>query len=155
MCEDCGHAFTRKSDLDKHRILRLQRKPFPCNHCCHSFKLRKYLLNHLKIQHTDALKEGGSGQANSDQNEERPPHNESTGPISMPPPGTGYLVPVVYATLGDMENFTQFVKTKIEAKNLDRLGMVKVSYYWGMIERIELKSLSWLQSPCGWKKPAF
>lgn len=66
-------------------------------------------MNHMKTQHTGAPKE---------QNEERQPQNESTGPISMPPPGTGYLVPVVYATLGDMENFTQFVKTKIEAKIL-------------------------------------
>lgn len=59
-----------------------------------------------------------------------PQTQPQTQPQPPPPPGTDYTVPIVHATRKDMHNFAKFVQEKIVNQNLNRLGIVKVIFYF-------------------------
>lgn len=116
-CGFCDKRYTRKESLNKHLRIRADLKQFKCPHCCLSFTIKSNLSRHQKAKHaTSRISESDSQNL----------INTAVVQAEQEPPGTDYLLPVVHASLEDMQDFTKFIKEKIEDEKLDVFGAVKV-----------------------------
>ena len=54
-CEVCHKTFTRKSHVDRHRVIHTGEKPYSCDTCQKSFTQSGDLKKHKKIHIRDGI----------------------------------------------------------------------------------------------------
>lgn len=49
MCEICGMRFGLLENLNRHRMIHTDQRPFPCTYCEKRFRLAQHLKEHIRI----------------------------------------------------------------------------------------------------------
>lgn len=55
MCEICGMRFGLLENLNRHRMIHTDQRPFPCTYCTKRFRLAQHLKEHIRI-HTGKIR---------------------------------------------------------------------------------------------------
>ena len=59
LCEECSKSFTRKQNLERHKMTHIEKETFKCNVCEKEFSRNDNLELHVKAAH--AMKKKGNG----------------------------------------------------------------------------------------------
>ena len=51
-CNICSKAFTLKYNLQRHKLIHTDERPFGCQYCHQRFRRKDSLQNHIKSKHS-------------------------------------------------------------------------------------------------------